>query len=110
MPFPGYASDALWFAEALPAGMEDSVSQGSRRVAAAVSALVAITFTVAGASAAGVPPTTAVPVLAQAPICLDSAGFGGVYCIWPERPRRPAVNTPAPPPPPPSQNQPPSVG
>lgn len=96
-----------------------------RRIATGIGGVMTLILLSTGAAAAEGQQPAATPVVTESvvltahpaalgPICLDSAGFGGVYCIWPEQPsRRPARNAPpAPPqpaPPPAGQNQPPAA-
>lgn len=95
----------------------------NRRITTGIGGFVALILASTGAATVDGLPAADPPAVAQqvvltaypvalGPICLDSAGFGGVYCIWPEQPgRRPARNTPHPPPPPPaSENLPPATG
>ncbi|MBS9536092.1 hypothetical protein KIH27_21140 [Mycobacterium sp. M1] len=88
----------------------------NRRIATGIgAALIAALIPIGAATidrgpATDVPAAVAIAAPVTGPICLDSAGFGGVYCIWPEQPRRPARNSPpASPAPPPAQNQPPAA-
>lgn len=81
----------------------------NRRIVAAVGGALIAALVPIGAAAIDGAATVAVAAPEAGPICLDSAGFGGVYCIWPEETRRPVRNSPpASPQPPPVQNQPPA--